>query len=65
MCCEVVMLVFFYDEGVRLVEMKDFEEVYKKVGVSIVWGLVVEVFEVFWNDIGGLYEVKVKFYIFW
>lgn len=59
------MLVLFYNEGVWFVEMKDFEEVYKRVGVSIVWGLVVEVFEVFWDDIGGLYEVKVFFYLIW
>lgn len=58
LCREAAMSALSHNEGVRPVEMKDFEEAHKRVGASIVRGSVAEVPEVSWDDIGGLHEVK-------
>jgi ATP-dependent 26S proteasome regulatory subunit len=62
LCREAAMSALSHDEGVRPVEMKDFDEAHKRVGASIVRGSAAEVPEVSWNDIGGLHEVKVQFH---
>lgn len=61
LCREAAMSALSHDEGVRPVEMKDFEEAHKKVGSSIVRSSAAEVPEVSWSDIGGLHDVKVQF----
>jgi SpoVK/Ycf46/Vps4 family AAA+-type ATPase len=62
LCREAAMSALSHDEGVRPVEMKDFDEAHKRVGASIVRGSAAEVPEVSWHDIGGPDEVKVQFH---